>query len=186
VSGHGWQSDPVSQTPNTIALSLIERVTLLSRVAFFQRIPTHILAAVAEHCEEQLADAGTVVLTEGESGDYLLVIADGVVRVSSQTTTFDLESGEVVGELAVLDPGPRNATVTALTNVRLLKLGSAVVDELLLDHPEVSRSIITGVVRRLRGAMQTASREPAPLRVPPVGSLPTGKPDSERFELGHF
>jgi CRP/FNR family transcriptional regulator, cyclic AMP receptor protein len=109
---------------------------------------------VAEHCGELMANSGTIVLTEGESGDYLLVIADGVLRVSCQAASFDLGRGEVFGELAVLDPGPSNATVTAITNVRLLKLGSAVVDELSLDHPEVSRSIITEVVRRLRWAMR--------------------------------
>jgi CRP/FNR family transcriptional regulator, cyclic AMP receptor protein len=176
---HGMQSDPISEIGNDGPLSLIERVSLLSRVAFFQRIPTHILAAVVEHCEEFHVDAGANVLTEGESGNYLLIIADGALPVWNASATFDLGIGEVVGELAVLDPGPRNANVTALSDSRLLQLSSDVVDELLLDHPEISRSIISGVVRRLRSAMATASRvNPRDSHEATAGST--------TFELGHF
>jgi CRP-like cAMP-binding protein len=160
MSGHSSPTDPVSHIASSDAmLSLIEKVELLTHVAFFQRIPTHILAAVAERCEEHTFAEGQAILRSGDVGDYLYVVADGSVRVSTQLAQFDLGKGEVVGELAVLDPGLRNADVFALSNVVVLQLASNVVDELLLDHPEVSRSIIAGLVRRLRLAVDPSRQQ---------------------------
>ena len=63
-------------------------------------------------------------------------------------------AGTVVGELAVLDPQPRSATVIALSPVRLLRLRKAAFDEALRSRPEIARGVIAELVRRLRETHQ--------------------------------
>jgi CRP-like cAMP-binding protein len=59
-----------------------------------------------------------------------------------------------VGELAVLDPQPRSATVTAVTPVRLFQLRKEAFDGVLESRPEVARGVIVELVRRLRETHQ--------------------------------
>jgi CRP-like cAMP-binding protein len=58
--------------------------------------------------------------------------------------------GSVVGEMAVLDPQPRSATVSAATPVRAFRLRKAAFDQALRMRPEIAAGVITELVRRLR------------------------------------
>lgn len=147
-----------SPSPNT-RLITIERVALLHQVEFFGRLPSHVLASIAQHASEIELATGDTLITQGEPGDCLFVVVEGRVRVESSGRQIgELGRGDVVGELAVLSPGPRTATVTARGPSLLLRVGADVIDELLLDHPEVTRSIIEVLVRRLRPASTTADQ----------------------------
>lgn len=75
---------------------------------------------------------------------------------------------EVVGEMAVLDPEPRSATVVALTDCVLLRITSEDLDLLLSEDVEVARGIIQILCQRLRsrdvgqdGSAQSATVQPA-------------------------
>jgi CRP/FNR family transcriptional regulator, cyclic AMP receptor protein len=134
-----------------LRLITIERVALLQSVEFFVGVPTHVLAAVARLAEEIEKDAGENLIVESEEGDCLYVIARGRVRVEKEGRPIaELGVGEVVGELAVLSPGPRSASVIASEPSLFLRVGADVVAELLLDHPQVTRGIIEVLVRRVR------------------------------------
>ena len=63
--------------------------------------------------------------------------------------------GGVVGELAVLDPMPRSATVLATTDCLLFRLDKAAFDEVLAERPEVARGVIRELVGRLREARES-------------------------------
>jgi CRP/FNR family transcriptional regulator, cyclic AMP receptor protein len=63
--------------------------------------------------------------------------------------------GSVVGEMAVLDPQPRSATVRAVTPVRAFLLRKAAFDQALRMRPEIAAGVITELVRRLRETHQT-------------------------------
>ncbi len=132
-------------------LITIERVALLHGVEFFRRLPGHVLAAVAQKATERELEAGQILMAQGDAGDCLFVVIEGRVRVEAADRVLgELHAGDVVGELAVLSPGPRSATVTTMAPTLVLRVGADVIDELLLDHPEVTRSIIEVLVRRLR------------------------------------
>lgn len=132
-------------------LITIERVALLQSVEFFTGVPTHVLASVARLAEEIEKDAGENLIVEGEQGDCLYVIVRGRVKVEKDGRPItELGVGEVVGELAVLSPGPRSASVIATEPSLFLRVGEDVVAELLLDHPQVTRGIIEVLVRRVR------------------------------------
>jgi CRP-like cAMP-binding protein len=62
----------------------------------------------------------------------------------------ELGDGEVFGEMAVLDPGPRSATVTSLEPTHLLVLDQAPLHDLLIEQPQIALGIISVLVRHLR------------------------------------
>src|ERR1700756_1512067 len=69
--------------------------------------------------------AGETILTEGESGDTAFLIISGSVEVSVNTgadvkTLGTLVDGDVFGEMSLIDPGPRSATIKAVTPTRCL------------------------------------------------------------------
>jgi CRP/FNR family transcriptional regulator, cyclic AMP receptor protein len=133
------------------ALLTIQRVALLRRLEFFSGVPGHVLAAVAAQADEVRFGPGDVVIRRGDHGDSLYIVVDGSISIDIGGHHVDVMGpGTVVGELAVLVSEPRSATVTAVDRCRLLQLGSAVFDELLLDYPEVARGVITALVRRFR------------------------------------
>jgi CRP-like cAMP-binding protein len=66
--------------------------------------------------------AGTVLCRQGERGTQAFVLLDGAAEVvTAEGRTIEIGAGDVVGELATLDPHlTRNATVTATTPLRVL------------------------------------------------------------------
>lgn len=132
-------------------LLTIERVAVLQRVGIFKAVPGHTLAAVAVALEELRVAAGDTVIERGAVEDWLYVVADGLVRVHvGDRTLTECGPGDVVGELAVLAPAARSASVTAVQPSLLLRLRRGPFDELLDDRPVIARSVIAALALRLR------------------------------------
>ena len=138
-------------------LLTIERVALLKRVSLFERTPDRVLAGLARTLEEETFPAGATLTVEGAVEDWLFVLIDGSVRVTRSDRVVDLEAGQVVGEIAVLEPEPRTATVTALTDVHAFRLSKVDFDEALRTRPEIAAGVIAELVRRLREARRTST-----------------------------
>ena len=65
----------------------------------------------------------------------------------------ELGERDVLGEMALLDPGPRSASAVALTDVTLLSIGRDDFDDIMRERPEVPIGVMKVLVRRLRGAI---------------------------------
>jgi CRP-like cAMP-binding protein len=132
-------------------LLTIERVAVLQRVEMFLSVPGHTLAGVARLLEEVRIDTGVTFIERGAVEDWLYVVAEGRVRahVGDRTLT-EIGPGSVVGELAVLQPAARSASVTAIEPTLLLRLRRAPFEELLDDRPEIARAVIGSLARRLQ------------------------------------
>lgn len=134
-----------------MTLLTIERVATLRSSALFAAVPDHVLAGLARVAEEVPVDAGDVVIERGDEDDSMLVVAEGRIRVHvADRTLVELGPGASVGELAILAPEPRSATVTALTPGLLLRLRRPAFEELMIDHPELARSAIRMLVGIIR------------------------------------
>jgi CRP/FNR family transcriptional regulator, cyclic AMP receptor protein len=131
-------------------LLAVERVALLRHVDLFARTPGRVLAGIARVLEEVELPAGAELMVEGAVEDWLFVIVDGEVEVTRADRSVRLGPGAVVGEMAVLDPLPRSATVTAVTPVRAFRLRKTAFDEALRTRPEIAEGVIRELVRRLR------------------------------------
>jgi CRP-like cAMP-binding protein len=136
----------MNQTP-----AIIDHVAILAKGDFFSSLPTHVLAAVVRASRHVAFDAGHIIMTEGEHGDCMFALLSGSVDIKVRTGTIrHCEPGDVIGDLGLLLPAPRSATATCTAASEFLRIDSAVLDELLLDYPEVGKGIITTLVRRLR------------------------------------
>ena len=130
-----------------------DRQRLLSQVALFSACTDKELARLARHAEIVDFQAGDVLMTEGETGHEFFVIIDGEVAVTSGgETVAKLGPGTYVGEQALLDPGPRTATVTALNDIQAVLLSSREFYAAIDDVPGLARKLLTGMARRLRDA----------------------------------
>lgn len=99
-----------------------------------------------------------VVFHEGDPGDTLHLIVHGHVAVRTTTPLGDvamlriLGAGQIFGELALLAPGPRIATIAALESCETLSLRSDLLHDLRRTYPAVDRlflDALVGEVRRL-------------------------------------
>ena len=136
-------------------LDLIEKVAILRSVPIFAHTPDQILAEIAEYLVEGSAEAGTNIINEGESGNRMYVIITGEVRLvqgDSDKTLGYRKVGDIVGEMALLDPALRSATVSAFTDVRYFSLTKDVLYDLMAHRPEIIQSIMRVLIQRLRTA----------------------------------
>lgn len=131
-------------------LLTIERVSHLRRVGLFRATPDAVLAGLAGAVEEVGFGPGDELIAAGAVEDWLFVIITGEVEVVRPDRAVRLGPGSVVGELAVLDPQERVATVTALQPTHAFRLRKPDLDEALRDRPEIAQGVITELVRRLR------------------------------------
>jgi CRP/FNR family cyclic AMP-dependent transcriptional regulator len=130
-----------------------DRQRLLANVALFSACTDKELDRLARHAEIVDFRGGDVLMTEGETGHEFYVIIDGEVGVTSGgDTVAKLGPGAYVGEQALLDPGPRTATVTALRDTQTVLLSSREFYAAIDDVPGLSRKLLAGMAKRLREA----------------------------------
>ena len=137
-------------------------------------IPEAQVRALLSVARRRRFDRHEVVFHEGDPGDTVHLIARGRVALRVTTPLGDtvtlriLGPGSLFGELAVLDPAPRNATVVALERTETLALHRDHFDELRQQHPEVDRMLLDSLiseVRRLSTQLLEALYVPVPQRV---------------------
>ncbi len=132
-------------------LSTHEKRQILRTVNLFAETPDDILDEVARLLEEVVCPAEESLFEQGDYGDAMYIIIEGRVRVHSGGRTLAvLEKGSVFGEMAALDPEPRSASITALEDLRLLRLERVPFSKLITSRAEVTTGIIHILCQTLR------------------------------------
>jgi CRP-like cAMP-binding protein len=144
--------EPASRHGHRLALSTPEKVIVLRSVGLFAEAPEPILAEVAGLLDETVLAADETIFDQGDRSDAMYIIVEGRVRVHSGGRTLTvMERNSVFGEMGTaLDPEPRSASVTALEDVRLLRLERAHLYRLITSSAEVSSGVIHILCRHLR------------------------------------
>ena len=128
-----------------------DKLALLARVPLFAGIEPDDLTKIGRIAEDVEAPAGTVLTHEGRHEGYFFVIVSGTVRIDRGGQTINtISDGDFLGEIALLDGGPRTASATAATDCRLLKLTLDRFDELMDASPTIRRAIFEEFGNRLR------------------------------------
>ncbi|WP_291389760.1 cyclic nucleotide-binding domain-containing protein [Devosia sp.] len=135
-------------------LSTIEKTIILRSAGIFAQTTDEVLADVATIATVVEAAPGEAILVKGDAGESMYVISSGRVRVHDGAhEVAQLGPGDVFGEMALIEPEPRSASVTALEETCLLQLDQQAFFELVDDRPEVARGLLRVLSRRLREAI---------------------------------
>lgn len=104
-----------------------------------------------------------LVVYQGDSGSSMMVVLRGRLRASifadsgKEILLAYIQAGDIVGEMAVLDGGPRSASVTAEEPSDLLVIERSKLTPFLAQHGEVGLSLIVNLCRRMRNATEMLS-----------------------------
>jgi CRP/FNR family cyclic AMP-dependent transcriptional regulator len=123
----------------------------LASVPLFSGCTTRELRDVAKATVELTLDEGKEFVTQGDVGREAFIIVEGsadVYRGGHKIAT--LGPGDCVGELALLDHGPRTATVVAATPLTVLVLGPREFSGLLDEVPTLNHKILAALASRVR------------------------------------
>jgi len=123
----------------------------LRKVQLFSSCSTKDLERIAKAGDELPLKAGTTIVDQGQTGKEAFIVLDGTVTVRRNgKKVATLGSGTVVGELSLLDHGPRTATVVCETDCTLLLITQrhflAVVD----DVPALAHKLLGSLASRIR------------------------------------
>ena len=127
------------------------KLELLKRVPLFKDLSKHDIEQVGQLTEEVDVPAGQVLTREGAPGSEFFVIVDGAVEIDVHGQIVrTMESGDFLGEIALVDDGPRTATATTTIPTKLLVLGRREFRSLMDSYPSIEHSVLHCLVDRLR------------------------------------
>ena len=130
-------------------------IDTLRRLPLFAGLPDADMEWLSQHAEMVSIEAGANLIEEGQPGDSAYVVLDGEFEIIKRSNRQDIviavrESGQVFGEMALIEHSPRTATVRALRQSSVVKIGGDVFRQLLAQSPSASLSILETVSQRLR------------------------------------
>jgi CRP/FNR family cyclic AMP-dependent transcriptional regulator len=130
-----------------------ELVESLKRVPIFAGVRDKDLGRLVKAMRHSRFNEGEVITTEGRSGVGFFLIEDGNATVSLRGEIVrTLGPGDHFGEIALIDEGPRSATVTASTDLRCRGLAAWEFKSFVQEHPEVAWPLLETLASRLRDA----------------------------------
>jgi CRP/FNR family cyclic AMP-dependent transcriptional regulator len=125
----------------------------LGRVQLFAGIGGRDLRNLAKRMTERTFAEGTTITTEGREGVGFFVIEDGNATVSLKGEILrTLGPGDHFGEIALIDRGPRSATIVATTDLRCRGMSAWEFRPFVKERPEVAWPLLENLVRMLREA----------------------------------
>jgi CRP/FNR family cyclic AMP-dependent transcriptional regulator len=130
-------------------------VEMLRRNRLFDELTTQDVATIIDLSKEIEHQPGQVIVIEGRDGVGFHLILEGSADVSvSGRKLRTLNPGEAFGDIAVIDGGPRSASVTADTILRTLSLPPWEFKPLLMEHPQLAYKLLIKLCALLREAEQ--------------------------------
>lgn len=102
----------------------MDHLDLLQSVELFEGVAQEELKLLASICRVQNYPEGEIITSQGESGDEIFIVQQGFVEVirsgltpeSGPRTVVNLGEGQIFGEMALVDHGPRSATIKAASD----------------------------------------------------------------------
>ncbi|WP_159996472.1 Crp/Fnr family transcriptional regulator [Roseomonas sp. 18066] len=151
-----------------------DTLRLLDRVSFLAPLPAASRQALAALARPQRLAEARPLFRRGDPGEGMILVLDGLVRLhltsaAGRELTLGLAGqGEPVGELALIDGGPRSADATTLTPVSLLLFRHAEAAPLIERDGALAMALLRMVVGRLRRTtdqVEAVGLQPLPQRL---------------------
>ena len=142
MSGRAYCADMASKK---------QHLESLSKVALFSACSKKELEKVARAADEVTMTAGTIIIEQGQTGREAFVIVDGEVTVKrNNRKVATLAPGSIVGEMSLLDDGPRTATVECDTKCTLLVIDQRRFRGVVEEIPSITHKVLGSLASRIR------------------------------------
>jgi CRP-like cAMP-binding protein len=130
-------------------------VELLRRVPLFADFDKGDLERLARSFKDRTFEAGSAVAEEGRGGAGFFVIESGEGTVSVRGSEHGkVGPGDYFGEIALIDEGPRSATITADSDLRCYGITSWEFRPLVESNASMAWKLLETLAKRLRAAQQ--------------------------------
>ena len=143
--------------PRLCCRRMADNIEFLKHVALFQDLDRKSLEAIANAAVEQSYTAGQEIVRQGDTGVGAFIIKKGRVeavqdRSGNEHKLAVLKTGDMFGEMALLDEFPRSATVRALEPTTCLGIQRWHFKGILESHPQIALALLPVLTKRLRNA----------------------------------
>ncbi|MEK6256634.1 MAG: cyclic nucleotide-binding domain-containing protein, partial [Chloroflexota bacterium] len=127
----------------------------LKNVALFAKLPDNDLETLANMVETIKVESGEFLFSEGDLGDSAYIIESGQIEITKHTDGEEVllavvGSGDVIGEMALLDEAPRMASAKARSGTTLLSISQSQLDQLLNSSSSATRALLYTITNRWR------------------------------------
>jgi CRP-like cAMP-binding protein len=117
-----------------------------ANVPLFSAFSTRTFVKVLEQVRVHRLDPETLIIKEGEKGNAIFAVADGVVRVTKEVAGQVLElatlpSGSFFGEMAMLTGAPRRASVWTVGAAEILEIPKPILDAVAAEAPTMGETL---------------------------------------------
>jgi len=128
-----------------------DRVDFLAKTELLSAVPRHLVTEIDRRLKEVAIAAGETLFEEGDVGDAVYIVVSGGLRLEvGDVTLLRRGPGDCVGEIALIDEGPRSAAAVAESDTRLLRWERHDFHKTLSKDPEVARGIFNMLTTKLR------------------------------------
>ena len=131
---------------------------ILAQTAFFAETPADVLSAISAQAQVRTLQRGDVLFNEGDTPDALFVVLSGRIAIAIGNKPLDsresmlalMETGDLFGELGMLDKGPRSAMARAIESSSVLRIAYEPVLAQINSAPNMLWGVIKLLASRLR------------------------------------
>ena len=130
-------------------------VDFFNKVEFFKDLTKEAQTEISKKLDMRTYARDSIIVDEGSIGATLYIIGDGIVQVMKSKnegafkTLAILHSGDIFGELSLIDEAPRSATVKAVTDVTVYQFSKENFAKIREENPEVYFNIYENVSREI-------------------------------------
>jgi CRP-like cAMP-binding protein len=121
---------------------------VLGALPLFSRLPRRHILAIAKLAWPVDCAPGEVIVQAGDRGNSLYLMLEGRARVVGKSRV--LRPGDFFGEMALIDGGPRSATIIAASQVRVMMLQRRAFLKALKENPQIGLAIMETLAERVR------------------------------------
>lgn len=150
-------------------------ILFLQRSPFFRSVPIPVLKELVLKCDCIRIASGQLLFSEGDEGDSLYVVIYGRLRAlqtkgfAEESTIAEITSGELIGELALLTDEPRQASIIAIRDSKLLRLSKDTFVQFITSNPLLMFPIVKSSMLRLLKTKQNVLPSTDIMVIAPAG-----------------
>ena len=138
---------------------------LVGRSLFFAEFSHEDISILAGYMDVYRVQPGDVIITEGDGGDYMLLIVEGYVDILKKGLRHEQQHmttvgpGMTLGEMSMIDGEPRFATCVATEPTVFAVLHRDDMAKIILDHPSLGNKILVKLVSMLSSRLRQTSAD---------------------------